>query len=135
MKIDRNTTVQETGERKILPAGEYRFKVESATYKMSRTNSPMWEVQLSFPDEPDAKWVYDYFPETEKSAWKFGQFFDSIGEPGDDTDAMKYAYGEEGIVRLIVEHNEVYGDKNKARAYIRKQEAPAEKGGNEDLPF
>ncbi len=140
MKFDRNAIANnDTSDREVLPAGTYRFKVESAIRKQSKKGGMMWELQLSFPDQPNAKWVYDYLKEDEKNLWKFAQFFDSIGSCDDDTDAVKYAYGEEGRVTLVIERSEEYGDKNKVKRYvaIKKEEKKPEQPEltSEDLPF
>lgn len=137
--IQKNT--EDTGERKVLPAGTYRFRVESAVRKKSSKGADMWELQLAFPDVKDARWTYDYFVENEKNLWKFAQFFDCIGSPDDDTDAMKYAFGEEGQVTLVIEHSDEYGDRNKVKRYIplkkeeNKKQDPIEELTSEDLPF
>lgn len=126
MKLDRSVTQDNvTTERKVLPAGVYKFKVEGCVRKMSKAGVPMWELQLSFPEEPDARWVYDYLTESEKMMWKFNQFFDCIGSIATDTEEMKYMFGESGQVRLTVEQSEQYGDRNKVQRYLPLQKAPA----------
>lgn len=140
MKFDRNAIANNgTSDREVLPAGTYRFKVESAIRKQSKKGGMMWELQLSFPDQLNAKWVYDYLKEDEKNLWKFAQFFDSIGSGDDDTDAVKYAYGEEGRVTLVIERSEEYGDKNKVKRYVpvKKEEKKPEQPEltSKDLPF
>lgn len=125
MKLDRSTAGEQR-ERKVLPAGTYRAKVESSIRKTSKSGTLMWEVQLSFPEEPDAKWVYDYFLENEKSQWKFFQFYDAIGLDSDDTDDMKDIFGEEPLVNLVVETDQTYGDRNKVQRYIKLPEVDAE---------
>ena len=117
MKIDRNAQPEHT-ERKILPAGTYRAKVESSIRKTSKSGAMMWEVQFSFPDEPDARWCYEYFVENEKNQWKFAQFYDSIGLDSDDTDDMKDIYGEEPLVSLVIETDPNYGDRNRIKRFL-----------------
>lgn len=117
MKLDKNAT-NETPDRKILPAGTYRAKVESSIRKTSKSGALMWEVQLSFPEEPDARWCYDYFVENEKNQWKFNQFYKAIGLDSDDTDDMKDIYGEEPLITIVVESDPTYGDRNRVRKYL-----------------
>lgn len=153
MKVDRNATQEQT-ERVILPAGTYKFKCESALHKTSKSGTPMWELQFSFPDHPDARWCYEYFVENEKNLWKFNQWFDSIGSDDDDTEAMKYAYGEEGQCQIVIESDPNYGDRNRIKRFLpykkddtpapepakparkpRKPSTPAADQSGDDLPF
>ena len=46
--IQKNT--EDNGERKVLPAGTYRFRVESAVRKKSSKGADMGELQFAFPD-------------------------------------------------------------------------------------
>ena len=48
---------QEQTERVILPAGTYRFKCESALHKTSKSGTPMWELQFSFPDSRETSFT------------------------------------------------------------------------------
>lgn len=125
MKIDRNAQPEHT-ERKILPAGTYRAKVESSIRKTSKSGALMWEVQFSFPEEPDARWCYEYFVENEKNQWKFAQFYDSIGLDSDDTDDMKDIFGEEPLVSLVVETDAQYGDRNRIKRFLPLPETDVE---------
>ena len=153
MKVDRNAT-QEQAERVILPAGTYRFKCESSVYKTSKSGKPMWELKFSFPDHPDAKWVFEYFVESEAQQWKFNQWWASIGSDDDDTEAMKYAYGEEGQCQIVVETDPNYGARNTIKRFLpykkddtpapepakpaqkpRKPSTPAADQSGDDLPF
>ena len=125
MKLDKSAT-QEQAERTVLPAGIYKFEVRNCVLKMNRNNEPMWEIQMSFPDEPNARWVYDYIVEKDTMMWKFNQLFNCVGLDADDTSDLKYIVGDVGHVRLEVEQSEQYGDRNRVKAYVRMREEPAQ---------
>lgn len=123
MKLDKSATQEQT-ERTVLPAGIYKFEVRNCVYKINRNNEPMWEIQMSFPDEPAARWVYDYIVEKDSMMWKFNQLFNCVGLDADDTSDLKYIIGDIGHVRLEVEQSDQYGPRNRVKAYIRMREEP-----------
>ena len=137
MKLDRTVT-NDQPERRVLPAGVYKFEVRNAVLKMSRNNERMWEIQLSFPEEKDAGWVFDYIVEKDTMMWKFNQIFDSVGADfAEDTNDLKNIIGDTGQVRLEVEHSDQYGDRNRVKSYIKlKEPKPVPQlVKDEDLPF
>jgi hypothetical protein len=127
MKLDKNA-VGERIERKILPAGTYRARVESSIHKTFRSGNTGYEVQFSFPEEPDAKWVYEYFVENSEklNQRKFLHFYASIGMDSDDTDDMNDIYGEEPLVELYIESDPTHGDKNRIKRFLPLPETDVE---------
>ena len=141
MKLDRTVSTQETVDRVVLPAGVYKFEIRNCVLKMNRNNEPMWEVQMSFPEEKAARWVYDYITEKDSMAWKFNQIFDSVGADfAEDTSDMKNIIGDTGRVELSVEQSDIYGARNRVKKYIKDDSPKLDTGTKqvvkeEDLPF
>lgn len=139
MKLDKAAT-QETVDRVVLPAGVYKYEVRNVVYKINRNNEPMWEVQISFPEHPEARWVYDYITEKESMMWKFNQIFDSVGlTTAEDTADLKYIIGDTGQVELSVEQSDQYGARNRVKKYLKDKTPMPDTGPQvvkeEDLPF
>ena len=137
MKLDRTVT-NEQPERRVLPAGVYKFSINNVIKKMSRNNEVMWEIQLKFPEESGTGLVFDYIVEKDTMMWKFNQIFDSVGADfAEDTEDLKNIIGDSGQVRLEVEHSDQYGDRNRVKSYIKlKEPKPVPQlVKEEDLPF
>lgn len=148
MKLDRTASAEP--ERVTLPEGVYKFEIKNTVHKMSKAGVPMWEIQLAFPEHPEAAWVFDYILERDTQMWKFNSLYDAIGMDSDDTDDIKDIVGEEGQVRLTVEHDQQYGDRNKVKTYLKYKEPAGTSSGtprrkapqgvpnmvkDDDLPF
>lgn len=128
----------------ILPEGDYDFTVSDVKHKESKAGKPMWEVKLDV-DNPNGSnvTIFDYLVEQDNMAWKFGDFFRSIGiyHEGMSTDEMTKAVGEIGWVKIIVQPpHDGWDESNKVKSYLSKTAKSAKKAELSDddlknLPF
>jgi hypothetical protein len=90
--MDWNSPVEKEGSPKvrILPAGDYFFRVAKLEKKESQKGNPMAALVLEIPckdetGEDSVCDVYDYLVLAEKSEWKIASFFCCIGlkQPGE----------------------------------------------------
>ena len=107
----------------LFPAGTYDFEVKSAEETTSKSSgAEMVKLTLSVFNEAGAKTsVFDYLVSSEKAIFKIRQFAAAVGlleeyEAG-ELDALDME-GRGGKLKLKVESNEQYGDKNAVVSYL-----------------
>lgn len=126
MAISFKTGNPEARSYKVLPAGEYQFRVLDAVEKRSKAGSDMIELKLDVYKGDEQAIVYDYLVFTEKAAWKVDAFLKSCGmHPGEGVDHEIVAnefVGFEGRVKLKVGKTDKNADRNEVEAFIWEEE-------------
>jgi hypothetical protein len=111
---------------KVLPAGEYPFRVLDAIEKRSKSGNDMIELKIAVGDSAaEEVTVFDYLVFDGKSEWKIDAFLTSCGmHPGEGVEAdlnPNEFIGWEGRVRVKVEKYDGK-DQNKVAAYTFEEE-------------
>lgn len=71
---------ESVGRYRLLPKGEYPFRVEEINYEQSKSGKNMIKATIAVQPEGESEvWVTDFILLTTTTMWKVAQFFASIG--------------------------------------------------------
>ena len=114
---------------RLLPEGEYGFRVKDTSESTSKAGNDQFVVNLRILDDAGEVAITDWLPCTKKAMWKVATFIKSVGT----TDiaqsqgigkAVDQSIGLEG--RLELTHEEYNGkERNRVKRYIGKNEVKA----------
>jgi len=130
---------------KIVPDGEYYFKIIKAEEKQSKSSgNPMIVINLVIWDEKGReRYITDYLIDNENLAFKIRHLYECIGmieeyESG-NLDPINLL-GKDGHAKIIIQKDKkgIYDDKNVVKDYVKKIKngenlIPDEL--NDELPF
>ncbi len=136
-------TEKEIKEMRLVPEGEYYFKIIKAEEKVSKSSGqPMIELNLVIWDEKGKeRYVTDYLINNDNMAFKIRHLYECIGmiEEYNSGNIDPFSLlNKEGNVKIIVQKDKkgIYNDKNVVKDYIlKKQETEEENELNDELPF
>lgn len=116
---------------RILPEGEYRFRVKEATESTSKSGNDQFVLNLRILDDAGEVAVTDWIPCIKKAIWKVSSFLRAVGtidiaKTEGVGKAFAQSVGMEG--RLELTHEEYNGkDRNRVKRYVNPSEEKAVK--------
>jgi hypothetical protein len=103
-----------------LPEGDYPFTVLESSIQVSKSaknaGKEMVKLKINVHGNDSDRHVYDYFADW-FSEWKLKHFCEATGlgsaYAAGEVDPSDNAWqGREGFVRIVIESDQIYGDKN-----------------------
>lgn len=123
---------EESGDMfRLLPEGEYRFRVKEVTESTSKAGNDQFVVNLRILDEAGEVAITDWIPCVKKAIWKVSSFLRAVGtidiaQKEGIGKAFAQSVGMEG--RLELTHEEYNGkDMNRVKRYVNPSEENAVK--------
>jgi hypothetical protein len=123
---------EESGDLfRLLPEGEYKFRVKEATESTSKAGNDQFVVNLRILDEAGEVAITDWIPCVKKAIWKVSSFLRAVGtidiaQKEGIGKAFAQSVGMEG--RLELTHEEYNGkDRNRVKRYVNPSEENAVK--------
>ena len=116
---------------RLLPEGEYKFRVLEATESTSKAGNDQFVVNLRILDEAGEVAITDWIPCIKKAIWKVSSFLRAVGtidiaKTEGVGKAFAQSVGMKG--RLELTHEEYNGkDRNRVKRYVNPNEENAVK--------